>query len=107
MSTTAAALSGTAIAEGLRALADMFEADPALAADRYIPDQAVGITVIFDSARDVVEFASRYGRDVERHENRTSAQIPLGGGSAPRYGIPSYVGAVVLTVSHIADEVSR
>jgi hypothetical protein len=107
MSTTAVALSGTAIAAGLRALADMFEQDPALGGDRYIPDQALHVESITATADDVVEFAARYGLDVERRGVYTTASLPLGEGSAPQYGMPSYIGAVVLTVSHIADEVAR
>ena len=108
---TRPALTGHAIAEGLRALAVIF--DHGDMPTRVHPDQAVRVSVALASAAAVHEFAARcgvladVGPDDARTHIHTSFEVPLGMGTQLDSEAAAYAGSVALAVYNIHLAVSE
>ena len=99
------AVTGHAVAEGLRALARIFDSGDVPA--RICPDQGLAVSVSLTTATAVHEFAARFGVPVDvadhRGQTHTSFEVPLGVGSNPGSSSAAYAGAVAFNVYNIAE----
>lgn len=97
------ALTPADVASGLRALADMLERHGL--PDRTHPDQALSMGLYVPRAEDVTSFAAAHGLPAEVRGTHTSVELVAGPNPSTYRGPAAFRGAVVLRVSHIAEEV--
>lgn len=97
-----------AITQGLRALADFLDENPALLAARYAPAQGAEVLFIAASPEAVVGLASQVGSTVETRNDSTGlthTSTEVGFGTATQdWGTSAYKNGVTLRVVHIEDE---
>ena len=93
---THTALDPEAIAHGLELAANLFR--DGLTDDRAFPEQAVAINVSLSSPEGVLRIAAANGVDALVGDEWTSAEIPLGVGTNTDSSLPSYMGAVTLSL---------
>lgn len=98
-------LTPSALAEGLRELADHIEVGRFPLGSRWVPSQALAVTLPLASAEAVHELAREYGYDAaDSEDGHTYLELAFGTGTGmPEAYLPCYRGAVVVRASHVQE----